>query len=193
MKKIFFIGMNRCATKSFHFLFKGSGYRSFHYSCSGNHKSIILAEQMLHNINNFYPILRGIDESNVYSDMFWHREDMWIDGVKFYEELYNDYPDAYFILQTRDMKDWLVSKNNHKKGDYIKRCGKYWHKRDEEMLKWFEQDRNEHHEEVLSFFKNKNRFLQYNIDSDEITKLIEFVKPDFFLEEKHWGHHGQTV
>ena len=194
MKKVFFIGMNRTATKSFHNLFVQSGYKSYHYSCPNpdGGSSIILAETMDWN-KRYFPILKRFDDSHVYSDMFFHRENRWIDGVKFYRELHKEYPDAYFILNTRNTYDWLLSKKKHKKGDYLKRCCAYWNKTSDEMMDWFEEDREEHHRDVRTYFKNNERFLEYDIDKDDITKLVEFVKPDFFLKEKDWAHIGKTI
>jgi len=191
VKKVFFVGMNRIATKSFHHLFKNSGYRSFHYSCMdvATQQSIILAEQMQANLDQYYPIMDKMDSAHVYSDMFWHRENIWIDGVKMFRELYAQYPDAYFVLQTRDMDAWLRSKENHKGGAYIKRCQQFHQLDRQYMLDWFASDREMHEAKVRKFFLGSDRFLDYDLDKDNISKLIEFVKPDFFLDEKHWGHY----
>lgn len=191
MKKLFFVGMNRIATKSFHHLFNNSGYKSYHYSCMDveTQQSIILAEQMQANLDNYHPVLDKMDNAQVYSDMFWHREHIWIDGVKMFREIHNQYPDSYFVLQTRDMDAWLNSKRNHKKGDYIKRCMEH-HQLDEQyMLDWFACDREMHESLVRKFFRGSDKFLDYDLDKDHISKLIDFVRPDFFLDEKHWGHY----
>lgn len=195
MKKVFFIGMNRTATKSFHQLFNRSGYKSFHYSCADvtTGQSIILAEEMRNNLNSYKPILHKMSNAQVLSDMFWHREDEWIDGVKYYKELYAEYPDAYFILNTRNMYDWLLSKKTHKKGAYLQRCMQYHNLDNDGMMDWFENDRNKHESAVKTFFQNNERFLRFDIDKDDINILIDHVKPDFFLNEKHWGHHGKTI
>ena len=188
MKKVFIIGYNRIATKAIHELFKRSGYLSAHYSLADIETggSIIIAEQMKQNLKDYKPLLHGMDHLHVFSDMFWHREDTWIDGIKYYHELYCDYPDAYFIMNTRNMDEWLESKRNHKKGAYIKRCMEY-HGMDteEDMQAWFFQDRIDHENEVRRYFTNNERFLEFDVDT-EIDKLIEFVKPDFFLKKSHW-------
>jgi hypothetical protein len=191
VKKVFFIGMNRTATKAFHELFVASGYKSFHYSCADamTGEPIILASEMKQNLDSYKHVLNRMEKAQVYSDMFWHREDEWIDGVKMYRELYAQFPDAYFILQTRDMYSWLLSKKNHKDGDYIQRCMQYHNLDMDQMIDWFESDRNEHESNVRSYFKNNPNFLEYDIDKDNITKFIDFLKPSFFLKEKDWGRH----
>lgn len=191
MKKVFFIGMNRTATKSFHELFSRSGYKSFHYSCADalTGEPIILAQEMKNNLGSYKHVFHRMGNADAYSDMFWHREDEWIDGVKMYRELHAQFPDAYFILQTRNMYSWLLSKKNHKEGAYIQRAMQYHNLSQDDMLTWFEKDRNEHELNVRSYFGTNDKFLDYDIDKDNITKLIDFLKPSFFLNEKHWEHH----
>lgn len=188
MKKVFIIGFNRTATKALHVLFKDSGYLSAHYSLRDieNGGSIIMAEQMKENLESYKPILYGMDHIQVISDMFWHREDLWIDGVKYFKELHNGYPDAYFILNTRPMVDWLASKENHKKGAYISRCMQYHKKDKESMLDWFAQDREETHQAMREYFQNNDKFIEFNVKNDDIQTLIDFMKPEFFLDKKHW-------
>lgn len=152
-------------------------------------QSIILAEQMQANLDQYYPVMDKMDNAHVYSDMFWHRENIWIDGVKMFREIHAQYPDAYFVLQTRDMDAWLRSKENHKKGAYIQRCQQFHQLDRQYMLDWFKNDREQHEKAVRKHFLGYDRFLEYDLDNDEISKLIEFVKPDFFLNEKHWGHY----
>ena len=172
-------------------LFKKSGYIGFHYSCADmvTGESIILAEAMQSNLDSYKPVMHFMDNARVYSDMFWHREHVWIDGVKMFREIHQQYPDAYFVLQTRDMDAWLLSKENHKDGAYIQRCQQFHQLDREYMLDWFKNDREQHEKAVRNHFHGYDKFLEYDLDNDHISKLIEFVKPDFFLDEKHWGHY----
>ena len=187
MKKVFFIGMNRTATKAFSELFKQSGYVSFHYACHDrNGNTTVLAQKMKDNKSSYYNILHDIDHAHVYSDMFWHREDEWIDGVKYFRDLYSEHRDAYFILQTRDMYHWLLSKKKHKDGAYLARCKEYHNLDDNAMMNWFESDRSAHHDAVRKFFDGKPNFLEFDIDRDDIRTFIDFVRPDFFLNKDNW-------
>ena len=78
---------------------------------------------------------------------------------------------------------------NHKKGAYIQRCQQFHQLDRQYMLEWFKNDREQHEKAVRKHFLGYDKFLEYDLDNDEISKLIEFVKPDFFLNEKHWGHY----
>lgn len=188
MKKVFFIGMNRTATKAFHELFRGSGYKSFHYSCADvrTGEPIILAREMEYNLNSYKHVLHRMSNADAYSDMFWHREDVWIDGVKMYKELHAQFPDAYFVLQTRNMYSWLKSKKTHKDGLYIQRCMEYHNLDMNGMIDWFEKDRNDHEASVRKYFENNSNFIDFDIDKDDIQTFIDFLKPDFFLNKDNW-------
>ena len=188
MKKVFVIGFNRTATKAIHNLFKKSGYMSTHYSLRDmtTGGSIIIAEQMKKNLDEYKPLLFGMDHMQVFSDMFWHRENVWIDGNKYYKRLHQEYPDAYFILNTREMEGWINSKKAHKKGAYLKRCMQHHNLDEQKMLDWFRYDRDVTEDDMITYFKNNDRFIKFDVEQDDISKLIEFVKPEFFLKENDW-------
>ena len=188
--------MNKMATTSFHELFKASGYKSWHYSCMDEvtREPLMLAQQMGQNVDENKYVMSSVDHAQVYSDLFFHREYAWVDGVKWFQRIYNEHPDSYFILQTREMEAWLESKCRHKDGDYMRRCCEYHDLEHDEMLEWFRNDREEHEDTVRSFFTNKKyaNFLEWNLTTDPISKFIDFVRPDFILREKDWGVHGKT-
>lgn len=191
MKKVFIIGFNRTATKAIHTLFKKSGYNSAHYSLRDmtTGDSIIIAQQMKKNLEEYKPILYGMEHIQVFSDMFWHRDDEWIDGNKYYKELYNQYPDSLFVINTRPKDTWLESKRTHKDGAYIQRCMKYHNLNEEEMLEWFAKDRQQTEEEMQLFFYKQSKVCTiFNVEREDISKLTYFLKPHFFLREKDWVH-----
>lgn len=192
--KVFFIGQNRTATKSLSRLFIRGGYKSWHYSYhfdTDPSTGLSIAEKMKDNKAAGKDPLYDIAHAEVYSDMHFHRDDVWYDGIKDFQPLYTQYPNAYFIMQTRPMEDWLLSKKNHKDGAYIERCCEYHGKNVEEMLEWFREERLAHEERVRYFFagpmkKKYANFLEWDLEEDSIDKIIEFVKPDFKLDSKYW-------
>lgn len=192
MKKVFFIGFNRCATKSFHYLFQNSGYKSFHYDVGAPSRAN-LAQQMKANMERYYPILNGIDQAQVYSDMVYHRDDDYIEGIDYYKQLFIEYPDAYFILQTRSLSSWINSRLSNKKGDYALRCKRALNMSQEQLTMKWTNDYIEHHKKAREFFTYPDKLLEYNIETDTIDKLISYVSPDFILDKKHWGHHGKSL
>ena len=95
----------------------------------------------------------------------------------FYEELYEMYPDAYFILTIRNSEKWLKSLQKHFKD-------KAWPYHEwiygtldslnngEVYLKRYEA----HNKAVKEFFKNKPNFIEYKLEEDGWEKLAGFLK-----------------
>ena len=179
--------MNRTGTKSFHHMFVKAGYGSVHYNKYSLMTSI--GEKMCdaheRESNNY---LNGMDRFVAYSDMFFHRNNKWCDGVKLFKELEEQYPNAFFVLQTREIEGWLRSKRNHKKGDYLQRARQYHQLSEDEMIDWFRKDRDDHHDRVREHFKHSTRFIEFDIEKDNINTFIDFLKPEINLYSRHWKH-----
>ena len=83
MSKVFFIGMNRTGTKSFHHLFTQSGYESVHYSTYNPEGGapIIIGEMISDRAEmgeyNRNPLLHGAERFTAYSDMFFHIQEVY--------------------------------------------------------------------------------------------------------------------
>ena len=147
MKKIFVIGFNKTGTTSFDALFKSLGINSTHY-CS------------------VVPVMKMIDQYDAFTD-----------GDHFnFQEYYNKYPDSLFILNTRPMKNWLISRYKHAQYHQFNECW-CWPVSQEKTNIWI-TDRETHHKNVLNFFKNKlNKLLVINIEKtgweDVVIKYLQ--------------------
>ena len=63
---------------------------------------------------------------------------------------------------------------------------------DEIMSRWL-LDWYKHHWMVLKFFReNGGKLLYFDIDNDNIETLIEFLRPDFRLDERKYRHEYKT-
>lgn len=136
MKKIFVIGFNKTGTTSFDALFKNLGINSTH-DCS------------------YIPVLNIIDEYDAFTDG---------DHLNF-QEYFNKYPDSLFILNTRPMKKWLISRYKHAEHHQFQDCW-CWPISEEKTNNWI-TTRETHHKNVIQFFKNKpNKLLLINIEQN---------------------------
>jgi hypothetical protein len=115
--------------------------------------------------------------------------------VEFYKEyayMYRHYPDAFFILNTRDKQRWLTSRLNHK--NYVWKYRwfyKVW-SRNEILRRWAE-DWDRHHEAVEAFFADKpGQLCVYNIETDEPAKLAAFLAPSYTIPITKMPHRGET-
>ena len=184
LNKVFQVGFNKCGTTSLHHLFSASGYRSVHW-----HKGD-LGRQIYINITTGQPVLSGISHLDCFFDM--EASELLIYGHRYYEEFFAEYPCAYFILNTRDKNSWLRSRANHMKGVLITSMQKQFKFSVKQVFKFWSLEWEHHHRHVRRFFAGKENFLEFNLDTDSISKLIDFVGPEYLLDSKHWRKLNET-
>jgi len=178
--KIFQIGFNRCGTVSLWKYFENQGIKAVHWE-NGN-----LARSMYHQHKRGAKLLSNYPDTVFFSDM---ESDMMLEGkpswlyahVDYYKVLDMHYPESKFILNTRNIDDWINSRSNFymtndgSKQEYLN-CAKLIHNTDQEGVHniWRNQW-HEHHTEVLKYFKHRNEdLLVYNIDEDDSSKIKQF-------------------
>lgn len=195
-RKVFFIGFNKCGTKSLHGLFEGCGYRSLHTRrklLTG--KKINIAERFSQNLATEAPILSGVTSGDVFSDLTSVSDSQAIEACLLYRELYREFPEAYFVLNTRPVDDWIKSRLNHgndKAGSFTERYMRATGDTQDQVIERWRATYLQHHEDVRSFFSDKGRFLEFSI-YDDVSALIDFVRDDYTLARSKWVHRGKTA
>ena len=128
--KIFVIGFNKTGTSSLHDLFKSLNINSLHYV-------------------NLYHNLNVIDDYQAFSD---------IKDVELYKQYYERYPNSLFILNTRSIESWLISRYKHAKyHNFDPNCW-CWPICYERTDMWV-NIRQRHYNDVFEFFKDKEKQL----------------------------------
>jgi len=106
--------------------------------------------------------------------------DAFTDGSHFnFIDYYNAKPDSLFILNTRPIQKWLISRYKHAMGTKFKDnwC---WPVSDEKTNPWIEQ-RETQYQNILSFFKDKpSQLLIINIEKDGWEKVVSN-----FIQKEH--------
>lgn len=185
MKKIFLIGFNKTATTSFHILFVKSGIKSIHWG--GVDPKSNIACNIMKNISNGFPVLRGLEKYTAFSDMTFINEDFYIEGCKFFKYLYEEYPDSYFILNTRSLKNWIRSREHHMGGEFLRSSQKSLGLNKKETAKFWSKQYKNHLQEVRDFFKNNNaNFIEFDIENNDIQNIVDFLKNDFKIRKQYW-------
>lgn len=185
MNKIFIIGFNKTGTRTLHNYFMKNGYPSLHWEYGR------LAKKIKYNYDNNLLLLTGYDQYKIYSDM----EDyinLNYAHVMYFKELDKDYPNSKFILNIRNIDNWIKSRNLHMNGkysDYL--CYRMKISKEEINKKW-KDDFYNHHKNVIKYFKNTNKLLIFNIEEDNIEKLNIFFK-ELNLNKKFYIHKGKTL
>ena len=163
---IFFIGFNKCGTLSLHHHLLKCGLRSFHGGSSDRH----FDEVILVNISYSDQPLYGVPPY-----------DAWSDSVPVQREFrYFDlhYPTARFVLNTRDVLRWVVSRLNHLDGNYVTFMNLAY-RRELAWQEWADEWRCEflaHECAVTAHFAGRANFLYFNIETDPVGKLNEFLR-----------------
>ena len=181
MYKIFVIGFNKTGTRSLYNYFKDNKIPSIHWhkgKLARVMKKILIKEttnERLRRISCFYRY-GGLPRQN-----YAH--------VTFFKEMEQQYPDAKFILNIRDVENWIKSRNNH--DNYTRDICKILKMTKEELNEKWRNDYKEHIENVISYFSDKpNKLLVFDIEKDKIDKLNLFS--DLSLNSKFYKHHGKT-
>ena len=113
--KIFQIGFNKCGTSTIHRYLRANGVKCVHWD-DGR-----LAQRMFANLANGDNLMAGYEGFDAFTDMeYIDQVGTLLEGYKLFPYLAAQYPDAVFILNTRDREAWIRSRLAWR-GDYAAR------------------------------------------------------------------------
>lgn len=188
--KVFQIGFNKCATRSLYQLFSSAGCKAVHWE-GGK-----LARDLKASFEAGAKPLAAWDDTVFFSDMELvnDRTGPLIEGNRYFAYLHKHYPDARFILNTRDVEDWLFSRVDHNEGKYL---NNYRHHfgltRTRDIMDRWRKDWEEQHLAVRTHFaSHPEALLEYHIKLDPVEKLFDFFAPEIDLTQGEWAQHGKT-
>ena len=202
-KKIFVIGFNKCGTRSFTELFERSGIGCVHWDNN------LLAGYILKdikeigaiNLEKYYP------ESNAFTDIIYINKSfndgnvLIVEIFEIIDDIIRSYPDAYYIINTRNVEDWLISRFNHERGDFASIYKQYLFKKynikytDYMLTEYWRYIWHRHHYRLLHKLKNSNnvKYIFYDIEKSSISDLVKFLEPDYQLKGKSFPKTGRTT
>lgn len=169
--KIFCIGLNKTGTSSLHEAFQILGLKSVHFK---DEKGINIKDVINENYLKNKDILHQLSHYDAISD--WDRPPYTFEIIKKFDE---HYPNSKFIVNTRDIEDWLNSREKH-----VKRNQKLKEKQPNLNITWLKIDRdawrNEyeiHYNAIEAYFKNrKEDVLYFDVtQGDDWEKLCPFL------------------
>lgn len=133
-----------------------------------------IALGMFRNLMNGRDLLRGMN-FDYYGDMEAFLTDgenvFHFQGCKQYRILDIQYPESRFILNVRNVDDWVMSRLKHYSrypGIVRKSYGSV------DLEKVWREEYSIHHESVIDYFKNRDNLLVYDIDHDDASKIKEY-------------------
>lgn len=185
---ILVIGFNRAGTTSLHRLFKRSGIRSAHWTHPDGRN---LAITMVNNIALGLRPLARMEDVSAFSDMSHVGANIAIEGARFFRALHAAYPQAYFILNTRPLEDWIASRLAHSGGRFLERYAAATAMKPERVLSHWRAYHQRHQDEVMEHFAANPRFLRFDITRDDPALIRDLVAPDYEIDTAHWGVSNQ--
>lgn len=160
--RIFQIGFNKCGTRSLNMFFKRNGLRGVHYD-NGR-----LASTIFRNVANGRPPIEGYEDFAFLSDMEYLTPIGAFDAYKLFDRLAEAYPEARFILNTRERESWVKSRLKHNDGVYRGKWRNILRVEDDEAVAdYWRADFDRHHERVRAYFAGQpDRLIEFDLDRD---------------------------
>jgi hypothetical protein len=179
--KIFQIGFNKCGTRTIHRFFQANGFASVHWD-SGR-----LALAIYKNLTNGQNPVLGYEQFSVFTDMESVTRQFAFEAYKLFPALAQSFPDALFILNTRDREDWIRSRLQHGNGHYARLWKSVIGTDDDNILiDTWRADWDRHHERVEEFFsRGSTPYLKFDIAKDSPDLLAQYFPGREFHASKY--------
>ena len=212
--KIFQIGFNKCGTASLYHFFKDNGFKSVHWRWGDKNNYKYVALEMKRNYENNHPLLEGMEEFDFYSDMESHLDGFDNEGddyfpcvhayIDYFKEIDRQYPNSKFILNIRNVNNWIESRRKHVFSSgrtYLGSCMHHMKMTKKEVLALWENQWDTHINNVLEYFKHRpDDMLLFNIEEgDNGIRIKNFLSEDlnreqyFGLDVSRWKQHNQGL
>ena len=183
--KIFQIGFNRCGTLCCYNFFHTNNIPSVHWDNG------LLSLTMNKNYKQKKPLLNGYENYVFFSDMEHFDENIGVfySHIHYYRLLDVQYPSSKFILNTRNIDNWINSRLNHRfggiKGYYANYIMSRLNINLEQLLYKWRLEWTNHHNDVLAHFKvRENDLLIFDIENDDPQKIVYFFRELYDLDKE---------
>ncbi len=188
--KVFQVGLNKTGTRSIFVLFKRSGYKALHFEGGQIAESIEAAKQ-----NGTQP-LTEFEDITFFGDMeSVTKESPPLESYRDFAFLDEQFPDAKFILNYRDVNKWILSRLKHRNGKYYRQYVRHYGTPDVSEISARWRDKwHEHNAAVREYFADKpGKLLEFELGVDDGQKIVDFFAPEINLNVKHWGNETQRL
>jgi hypothetical protein len=111
-----------------------------------------------------------------------------------FRELDKQYPGSKFILNTRNVEDWINSRIRFlERGYFYCKHGDRFHSSQEALNECWREHWDEHTSNVREYFSNRPEdLLEFDLDKDGPEKIADFFC-DLNLDISKWGHHNKSL
>ena len=167
------LGFNKTGTSSLGKLFKSNNYSV---------GSVRLAKQIKQNIDKNIAPYTGLETIDLFQDVENHNKGIYI--YEYFEFIFENYPQAYYILTTRSCESWIKSRMLHKKGNYARIALEHKGISDlNELRNIWRNEFYEYHLKVNTFFGNRKNFFTLSLENINYNSLQKFLKRDYTFKQ----------
>ena len=210
--RIFQIGFNRCGTTTLIRFFQANNLKCLHWG-RGSIAAGIEAARL-----EGKPLLSYVDGYFAYGDMEFVEVESEskkllkkkpfrrlyknlpkdnltpIYAFENFRELDKQYPESKFILNTRNVEDWINSRIRFlERGYFYCKHGDRFHSSQEALNQCWREHWDEHTSNVREYFSNRPEdLLEFDLDKDGPEKIADFFC-DLNLDISKWGHHNKSL
>jgi hypothetical protein len=185
--KIFVIGFNKTGTTSIDAFFQSYGFRTLHWKTGDKN----LARQIEINVKRSDFILAEIDNFDVYSDFTYVSDAQAIEGNSYFRELHVAFPDAFFVLNTRSMEGWILSRLRHP--NFAERYSSALDTSVIDLVAYWQDLKVSRELEIRQYFMGNERFVEFDIEEETFHELAEKLGLTMpVLTESHF-HLNRTL
>lgn len=168
------LGFNKTGTSSL-----GRLFRSNNYSVG----SVKLAKQIKQNIDRHIAPYSNLENIDLFQDVENHKQGIYI--YEHFEVIFENYPEAYYILTTRSCESWIKSRMLHKRGNYARIALENKGISDlSELRNIWRNEFYEYHSKVNTFFSNRKNFFTLSLETINYNALRNFLKRDYTFKQR---------
>lgn len=187
--RVFIVGVNRCGTTSLHRFFERNGCVAVHWG--GPLRSENLVACIDENFRSGRPLLTGFEQYQVFSDFTFQTFDEHINCLDHFRELHAQYPDSVFILNTRSTDSWLISRLRFK--NLVERAMASQGADLLTTVELWREVKESHEAEVRAYFRNYERFLEFDIEHNSADDLVRFLSRYLPITDPALPRINQTI
>lgn len=190
-EKIFVIGFNRCGTTSIKMLLQKNSIRCLQYRADD--ADTILGAAIAANFSAGRPLTAGLNRYIAFLDMGMASPRFVFEGNRLFWQMHAEHPDAYFILNTRPLENWITSRTHHLDGRFILNYGLAYGYEEPKTQQLWRKQYLAHVEDVREHFaENPGNFLEFNIEEDDPIAIRNFLAPHYDIDIRHWARWNET-
>jgi len=168
---IFQIGFNRCGTASLHRFLLESGISSLHWGYE------VLGTLISARIDAGEDPIKDFPHIIGFTDMIGPRPGGLAEPYKRFDYLHRWYPNALYVLNTRDREKWIASRATfqHEGQTLLAGFAQMLKIPESAVPDFWRAEWDYHHAIVRAHFSGAPNFLEFHIEQDDPDKLRAFV------------------